>query len=146
MPTPSSSVRGVNLTIHQTYLPQDDPDAALRFYCDVLGFELRGDVGKGPMRWLTVGPPGQPGTSIVLTPPAVDPSISDDERRMIVDMMAKGTFGAINFATPSLDTTFAELEAAGVDIVQEPLDQPWGLRDCAVRDPAGNLVRIIQVR
>ena len=135
----------MNLTIHQTYLPQDDPDAALRFYCDVLGFELRGDVGKGPMRWLTVGPPGQPGTSIVLTPPAVDPSISDDERRMIVDMMAKGTFGAINFATPSLDTTFAELEAAGVDIVQEPLDQPWGLRDCAVRDPAGNLVRIIQV-
>ena len=130
----------MNLTIHQTYLPQDDPDAALRFYCDVLGFELRGDVGKGPMRWLTVGPPGQPGTSIVLA------SISDDERRMIVDMMAKGTFGAINFATPSLDTTFAELEAAGVDIVQEPLDQPWGLRDCAVRDPAGNLVRIIQVR
>ena len=136
----------MNLTIHQTYLPQDDPDAALRFYCDVLGFELRGDVGKGPMRWLTVGPPGQPATSIVLTPPAVDPSISDDERRMIVDMMAKGTFGAINFATPSLDTTFAELEAAGVDIVQEPLDQPWGLLDCAVRDPAGNLVRIFRVR
>ncbi|MBK7272360.1 MAG: VOC family protein [Actinomycetales bacterium] len=127
----------MNLTIHQTYLPQDDPDAALRFYCDVLGFELRGDVGKGP------GGSSAPERRVV--PPAAVTRASR-RRWMIVDMMAKGTFGAINFATPSLDTTFAELEAAGVDIVQEPLDQPWGLRDCAVRDPAGNLVRIIQVR
>lgn len=135
----------MELTIHQTYLPHDDPEASLHFYRDLLGFEVRGDVGKGAMRWLTVGPPGQPGTSIVLTPPAVDPSISEDERRVIVDMMAKGTYAGINLATPSVGATFAELEAAGVDIVQEPLDQPWGLRDCAVRDPAGNLVRIIEV-
>ncbi len=135
----------MDLTIHQAYLPQDDPDAAIRFYRDVLGFEVRGDVGQGAMRWITVGPPGQPGTSIVLTPPALDPSISDEERRVVTDMMAKGTYGAINLATVGVDATFAELEAAGVDIVQEPLDQPWGLRDCAVRDPAGNLVRIIEV-
>ena len=114
----------VNLTIYQAYLPADDPEAARRFYCDILGFELRGDVGKGALRWLTVGPPGQPGTSIVLTPPAVDPSISDDERRMIVDMMAKGTFGAINFATPSLDTTFAELEAAGYPVNTQENHEP----------------------
>lgn len=136
----------MDLTIHQTYLPQDDPDAALAFYRDILGFEVRNDVGQGTMRWLTIGPVGQPGTSIVLTPPAVDPSISDDERRVITDMMAKGTYAGINLATPSVDATFAELEAAGVDVVQEPLDQPWGLRDCAVRDPAGNLVRILEVR
>lgn len=136
----------MELTIHQAYLAQDDPDAALHFYRDVLGFEVRGDVGMGTMRWITVGPPGQPGVSIVLTPPAVDPSISDDERRVITDMMAKGTYGGINLATPGVDATFASLEAAGVDIVQEPMDQPWGLRDCAVRDPAGNLVRIIEVR
>lgn len=136
----------MNLTIHQTYLPHDDPDGAIRFYRDLLGFEIRGDVGQGTMRWITVGPLGQPDTSIVLTPPAVDPSISEEERRVITDMMAKGTYGAINLATPAVDATFAELEAAGVDIVQEPLDQPWGLRDCAVRDPAGNLIRIIEVR
>ena len=99
----------VNLTIYQAYLPADDPEAARRFYCDILGFELRGDVGKGALRWLTVGPPGQPGTSIVLTPPGVDPSISDEERRVIIDMMAKGTYGAINLATPSVDVTFAPM-------------------------------------
>ncbi len=136
----------MELTIHQAYLAHDDPDAALRFYRDILGFEVRGDVGQGAMRWITVGPPNQPGTSIVLTPPAVDPSISDDERRIITDMMAKGTYGAINLATPSVDATFADLEAAGVDIVQEPVDQPWGMRDCAIRDPSGNLVRIIEAR
>ena len=136
----------MELTIHQTYLPQDDPDAALGFYRDILGFEVRGDVGKGAMRWITVGPPNQPGVSIVLTPPALDPSITDAERRLVADMMAKGTFAAINLSTSDVDATFAQLEAADVDIVQEPMDQPWGLRDCAVRDPAGTMVRIIQVR
>lgn len=136
----------MELTIHQTYLPQDDPDAALGFYRDILGFEVRGDVGKGAMRWITVGPPNQPGVSIVLTPPALDPSITDAERRLVADMMAKGTFAAINLSTSDVDATFAQLEAADVDIVQEPMDQPWGPRDCAVRDPAGTMVRIIQVR
>ncbi|HUX70760.1 MAG TPA: VOC family protein [Cellulomonadaceae bacterium] len=136
----------MDLTILNTFLPQDDPDAALAFYRDILGFEVRNDVGYGAMRWITVGPAGQPGTSIVLSPPAVGPGITDDERRTITEMMAKGTYGIITFATSDLDATFAELQAAGVDIVQEPIEQPYGVRDCAVRDPAGTMIRINELR
>ena len=136
----------MDLTILNTFLPQDDPNAALAFYRDILGFEVRNDVGYGAMRWITVGPPGQPGTSIVLSPPAVGPGITDDERRTITEMMAKGTYGIITFATSDLDATFAELQAAGVDVVQEPIEQPYGVRDCAVRDPAGTMIRINEVR
>jgi catechol 2,3-dioxygenase-like lactoylglutathione lyase family enzyme len=132
----------MDLTIAQAYLPQDDPDAALAFYRDTLGFEVRGDVDYRGLRWITVGPAGQPGTSIVLHPPAADPGITDEERRTIVEMMAKGTYGAINLATPDLDATFERLQAGDADVVQEPTNQPWGIRDCAVRDPAGNLIRI----
>ena len=136
----------MDLTIAQAYLPQDDPDAALAFYRDTLGFEVRGDVDYRGLRWITVGPAGQPGTSIVLHPPAADPGITDDERRTIVEMMAKGTYAAINLATPDLDATFERLQAGDADVVQEPTDQPWGIRDCAVRDPAGNLIRIQERR
>ena len=136
----------MDLTIAQAYLPQDDPDAALAFYRDTLGFEVRGDVDYRGLRWITVGPAGQPGTSIVLTPPAVDPGITEDERRTIIEMMAKGTYGAINLATPDLDATFERLQAGDADVVQEPTNQPWGIRDCAVRDPAGNLIRIQERR
>jgi uncharacterized glyoxalase superfamily protein PhnB len=132
----------MDITIHQTYLPQDDPDAAIAFYRDALGFEVRNDVEYGGMHWITVGPPDQPGTSIVLHPPAVDPGITDEERRTITEMMAKGTFAAINLATKDLDATFARLQAGDADVVQEPTTQPYGVRDCAFRDPAGNLVRI----
>jgi catechol 2,3-dioxygenase-like lactoylglutathione lyase family enzyme len=132
----------MDLTIHTTFLPQDDPDVALAFYRDVLGFEIRNDVGYAGMRWITVGPPGQPGTSIVLHPPAADPGITDEERRTITEMMAKGTYGIIALATTDLDDTFARLEASGAEIVQEPTEQPYGIRDCAIRDPAGNLIRI----
>jgi catechol 2,3-dioxygenase-like lactoylglutathione lyase family enzyme len=132
----------MDLTIHTTFLPQDDPDVALAFYRDVLGFEIRNDVGYAGMRWITVGPPGQPGTSIVLHPPAADPGITDEERRTITEMMAKGTYGIITLATTDLDGTFARLEASGAEIVQEPTEQPYGIRDCAIRDPAGNLIRI----
>ena len=135
----------MDITIHQAYLPHDDPDASLAFYRDTLGFEVRADVGSGKMRWITVGPPGQPGTSIVLHPPAVDPGITDDERRTIVEMMAKGTYGHINLATADLDSTFDRLQATA-EVIQEPTDQPYGLRDCAVRDPAGNMIRIIEQR
>jgi catechol 2,3-dioxygenase-like lactoylglutathione lyase family enzyme len=135
-------VKPMDLTIHTTFLPQDDPDVALAFYRDVLGFEIRNDVGYAGMRWITVGPPGQPGTSIVLHPPAADPGITDDERRTITEMMAKGTYGIITLATTDLDDTFARLEASGAEIVQEPTEQPYGIRDCAIRDPAGNLIRI----
>ena len=132
----------MDISINASFLPQDDPEAALAFYRDLLGFELRKDVGYDGMRWLTVGPPGQPSTSIVLHPPAVDPGITEDERRMISEMMAKGTYGGILLATPDLTATFDELQAGDVEIVQEPTDQPYGIRDCAVRDPAGNLIRI----
>jgi catechol 2,3-dioxygenase-like lactoylglutathione lyase family enzyme len=136
----------MDISIHASLLPHDDADASLAFYRDTLGFEVRSDVGKGRMRWITVGPADQPSTSIVLSPPAVDPGITDDERRTVGEMMAKGTYGWILLATPDLDGTFEKLQASDAEIVQEPTDQPYGIRDCAVRDPAGNLVRIQELR
>jgi catechol 2,3-dioxygenase-like lactoylglutathione lyase family enzyme len=135
----------MDITIHATFLPQDDPDAALAFYRDTLGFEVRNDVGYNGLRWITVGPPDQPGTSIVLYPPGADPGVTDAERQTIVEMMAKGTYAIITFATHDLDATFEQLQAGDADIVQEPTDQPYGIRDCAIRDPAGNLIRINQL-
>ena len=136
----------MDITIHASYLPQDDPDAALAFYRDTLGFEVRNDVEYGGMHWITVGPPDQPDTSIVLHPPAVGPGITDDEKRTIVEMMAKGTFAVINLATKDLDATFERLKAGDAEIVQEPIEQPYGVRDGAIRDPAGNLIRIQELR
>jgi catechol 2,3-dioxygenase-like lactoylglutathione lyase family enzyme len=136
----------MDITIHASSLPHDDPDASLAFYRDILGFEVRMDVGSGKMRWLTVGPPGQPDTSILLAPPAVDPGITDDERRTIAEMMAKGTYGWILLATGDLDGTFERLQARDAEVVQEPTDQPYGVRDCAFRDPAGNLIRFQERR
>ena len=136
----------MDITIHASLLPHDDPDASLAFYRDTLGFEVRNDVGRGKMRWITVGPPDQPGTSIVLAPPAVDPVVTDDERRTITEMMAKGTYAMILLSTKDLDATFERLQAGDVEVVQEPTDQPYGVRDCALRDPAGNLIRINEVR
>ena len=136
----------MNITIHSSFLPQNDPDAALAFYRDVLGFEVRNDVGYNGMRWITVGPAGQPGTSIVLYPPSATPGITDDERRTIVEMMAKGTYATIVLATADLDATFARLQARGAEVMQEPIDQPYGLRDCAFRDPAGNHLRIQELK
>jgi uncharacterized glyoxalase superfamily protein PhnB len=136
----------MDLTIHLAFLPHNDPDAALAFYRDTLGFEVRNDVGYGGMRWITIGPADQPGTSILLHPPAADPGITEDERRTIVEMMAKGTYAIITLATADLDGVFARLQASGADVVQEPIEQPYGIRDCAFRDPAGNLIRINQLR
>jgi predicted enzyme related to lactoylglutathione lyase len=135
----------MDITIHASFLPHDDPEAALAFYRDTLGFEVRNDVGFDGMRWITVGPANQPATSIVLVPPAVDPGITDDERRTIIEMMAKGTYATMLLATGNLDDTFERVQASGADIVQEPTRQPYGVRDCAVRDPAGNLIRIQEV-
>jgi catechol 2,3-dioxygenase-like lactoylglutathione lyase family enzyme len=134
----------MDLSIHTTVLPHDDPEASLAFYRDLLGFQVRTDVGGGPMRWITVGPAGQPGTSILLAPPAADPGITEAERRTIAEMMAKGTYGWILLATADLDAAFDQLQAGGAEVVQEPTEQPYGVRDCAVRDPAGNLIRIQQ--
>jgi catechol 2,3-dioxygenase-like lactoylglutathione lyase family enzyme len=139
-------VTGMDITIYQTFLPHDDPKASVAFYRDTLGFEVRNDVEYNGLHWITVGPADQPGTSIVLHPPAAYPGITDDERRTIAEMMAKGTFAGINLATKDVDRTFAELQAGDADVVQEPTDQPWGVRDCAFRDPAGNMIRIFEVR
>lgn len=136
----------MNLSIHSSFLPHDDADAALAFWRDTLGFEVRKDVGYQGMRWITVGPAGQPDTSIVLHPPGSNPGITDDERGMIAQMMAKGTWGMVILATPDLDATFARLQAGGAEVIQEPTMQPYGIRDCALRDPAGNHVRINEAR
>ncbi|BCI52392.1 glyoxalase [Mycolicibacterium litorale] len=132
----------MDITIHNSFLPHTDPEESLAFYRDTLGFEVRLDVGGGTMRWITVGPPNQPGTSIVLHPPAADPGVTDEERRVIAEMMAKGTYAMIVLATKDLDATFERLQARDADIVQEPTVQPYGVRDCAVRDPAGTMIRI----
>ncbi len=140
----------MDITIHSSFLPLDDPEESLAFYRDTLGFEVRLDVGKDRTRWITVGPPNQPDTSIVLYPPAATPGMTDDERRVIAEMMAKGTFGTLLLATKDLDGTFERVQSGslegGVEIVQEPTEQPYGVRDCALRDPAGNMVRIQELR
>jgi catechol 2,3-dioxygenase-like lactoylglutathione lyase family enzyme len=136
----------MNLNIHATFLPHSDPDASLAFYRDILGFEVRDDVGYGGMRWITVGPAGQPDTAIVLQPPFADPGITAEERRTIEEMMAKGTYARVILATADLDGTFARVKDSGAEVAQEPIEQSYGVRDCAVRDPAGNLVRIQELR
>jgi uncharacterized glyoxalase superfamily protein PhnB len=137
----------MDITIHASFLPHNDPDASLAFYRDTLGFEGRNDVECGGMHWITLGPPDQPDTSIVLYPPAATPGITDDERHTIAEMMAKGTYASINLATPDLDGTFERLQASdAAEVVQEPTEQPYGVRDCSVRDTAGNLIRIQELR
>jgi catechol 2,3-dioxygenase-like lactoylglutathione lyase family enzyme len=136
----------MEITIHYAFLPQTDPDATLAFYHDTLGFEVRNDVGYEGMRWLTVGPPNQPETGIVLHPPAIDPGLTDEERQTVLDLIAKGSYGAITLATDDLGGLFEKLEASGAEVLQEPTDQPYGVRDCAFRDPSGNLLRINEKR
>jgi uncharacterized glyoxalase superfamily protein PhnB len=136
----------MNLTIHGSMLPHDDHEASLAFYRDTLGFEVRNDVEYNGLHWLTLGPAGQPDTAIVLYPTAATPGLTDDERAMIAEMMAKGTFASINLATSDLDATFERLQAGDAEVVQEPTDQPYGIRDCAFRDPAGTLVRIQELQ
>jgi uncharacterized glyoxalase superfamily protein PhnB len=132
----------MDISIHAALLPHDDPEASLAFYRDTLGFEVRNDVEYGGMHWITVGPPDQPGTSIVLYPPQATPGVTDDERQTMAEMMAKGTFASINLATADLDDAFERIQAGDAEVVQEPTDQPYGIRDAAFRDPSGNLVRI----
>lgn len=134
----------MDITIHSSMLPHEDPEASLGFYRDALGWEVRNDVGYEGMRWITLGPADQPDTAIVLYPPAATPGLTDDEQRTIAELMAKGSLFSVNLAAADLDGTFDQLQATGAEVVQEPVDQPYGLRDCAFRDPAGNLVRIQQ--
>jgi predicted enzyme related to lactoylglutathione lyase len=136
----------MDITIHSSFLPQNDPDASLAFYRDVLGFEVRNDVGYNGLRWITIGPPGQPDTNIVLFPPSASPGVTDDEKRTIAEMMAKGTYAMLLLATQDLDAAFEKIQASGAEIVEEPTEQPYGVRDCAIRDPAGNLLRVQERR
>jgi uncharacterized glyoxalase superfamily protein PhnB len=135
----------MDIKIHSSFLPHTDPEASLAFYRDTLGFEVRLDVGYEGMRWLTIGPAGQPDTSIVLHPPFAAPGITDEEKQTVAEMMAKGTYASLLLATPDVDATFEKVQASDAEVVQEPTDQPYGVRDCAFRDPAGNMVRIQQV-
>ncbi|MFC4944777.1 VOC family protein [Pseudonocardia sp. GCM10023141] len=136
----------MDITVEATFLPHLDPEASLAFYRDVLGFEVRLDVGYDGMRWITVGPTDKPSTAIVLHPPAADPGITDDERRIITEMMAKGTYASLLLSTRDLDDTFDRIQSGDAEVVQEPTEQPYGVRDCAFRDPAGNLIRIQELR
>jgi predicted enzyme related to lactoylglutathione lyase len=127
------------------FLSVDDHDKAIEFYRDALGFEVRNDVRAYGMRWTTVGPPSQPEINIVLEPPAADPGISPSDREALSDLLAKGLLRGLNFKTADLDGTFERVQATGAEVVQEPMEQSYG-RDCAFRDPAGNMIRIIQTR
>ncbi|SDG33864.1 Uncharacterized conserved protein PhnB, glyoxalase superfamily [Lentzea fradiae] len=133
----------MEINIHATFLPHTDPEASLAFYRDLLGWEVRADVGQGTMRWITVAPAGS-GSSVVLEPPAMADGLTDAHRTAIAEMIENGSYAFINLSTPDLDGVFDKLQAGGADVVQEPASQPWGARDCVFRDPAGNTVRIQQ--
>jgi catechol 2,3-dioxygenase-like lactoylglutathione lyase family enzyme len=136
----------MDLKVQNSFLKVADPDKAIAFYRDALGFEVRNDVGYGDLRWVTVGPPSQPDVSIVLEPPVADPGTTDADRTAIGDLLAKGLLGGLVLTTADLGRTFEHVEASGADVVQEPMGQDWGVRDFAVRDPSGNLIRIGQAK
>ncbi|MFB7247830.1 lyase [Streptomyces populi] len=136
----------MDLKLSQCFISVDDHDKALAFYRDVLGLEVRGDVGFEGMRWVTVGSPLQPDVEIVLEPPAADPDASPADRLAMAQLLAKGMLRGVIFSTTDCDELFERVRASGADVVQEPEDQPYGLRDCAFRDPAGNLLRFTQKR
>jgi catechol 2,3-dioxygenase-like lactoylglutathione lyase family enzyme len=136
-----SNVGSMNLTLSTCFVLVHDPDLALAFYRDVLGLELRNDVAREDFRWITVGAASQPGVAIVITN-YLNGSPADHDA--LAALLAKGALNGVHFHTDDLDATFEKLRASGTEIVQEPTDQPWGTRDCAVRDPSGNLVRIDQ--
>jgi catechol 2,3-dioxygenase-like lactoylglutathione lyase family enzyme len=131
----------MNLTLSQCFVLVHDPDLALAFYRDTLGLELRNDVAKGDFRWITVGAASQPGVAIVLTN-YLNGSPADQDA--LAALIAKGALNGVHFHSDDLDASFEKLRSSDAEIVQEPTDQPWGTRDCAVRDPSGNMIRIDQ--
>lgn len=134
----------MDVKLQNCFLLVDDHDKAIAFYRDALGFEIRNDVSAYGMRWVTMGAPSQPDVSVVLEPPAADPGIAESDREVMRDLLAKGLMRGLNFSTDDLQSTFDRVQATGAEVIQEPMDQPWGARDCAFRDPAGNLIRISQ--
>ncbi|MFE5714720.1 VOC family protein [Streptomyces sp. NPDC056501] len=136
----------MNVTLSQCFIAVDDHDKALTFYRDALGLEVRNDVGFEGMRWVTVGSPAQPDVEIVLEPPLADPNASAADRQTMAELLAKGMLRGVIFSTDDVDATFEQIRAAGGEVLQEPVDQPYGVRDCAFRDPAGNMLRFSQPR
>ena len=136
----------MDIKLSHCFIAVDDHDRALAFYRDVLGLEVRNDVKFEGMRWVTVGPPSQPEVHIVLEPPAADPNTSPADKKALAELLAKGMLRGVMFATDDCDATFERIRASGAEVVQEPIDQPYGVRDCAFRDPAGNLLRFSQTR
>ncbi|MGX2995564.1 VOC family protein [Streptomyces sp. JNUCC 64] len=136
----------MDITLGQCFIAVDDHEKALAFYRDALGLEVRNDVGFEGMRWVTVGSPAQPDVEIVLEPPLADPGATDADRRAVAELLAKGLLRGVIFRTADCDTTFEKIRAADGEVLQEPTDQPYGVRDCAFRDPSGNVVRFVQAR
>ncbi|MFJ5924880.1 VOC family protein [Kitasatospora sp. NPDC092948] len=136
----------MDIKLSQCFIAVDDHDAALGFYRDALGLEVRNDVGFEGMRWVTLGSPAQPDVEVVLEPPVADPGATAADRQAAAELLAKGLLRAVNFRTADCDATFEQIRATGADVLQEPMDQPYGVRDCAFRDPAGNMVRFAQPR
>jgi uncharacterized glyoxalase superfamily protein PhnB len=136
----------MDIRLFHCFVAVDDHDKALSFYCDTLGLEVRNDVSYEGMRWVTVGAPSQPDVSIVLEPPSCDPNASPADRQAVAELLAKGLLHGVNLATEDCDKAFERIREAGAEVIQEPTDQPYGQRDCAFRDPAGNLIRLIQAR
>jgi uncharacterized glyoxalase superfamily protein PhnB len=136
----------MDVRLQHCFLSVDDHEKAIAFYRDALGFEVRNDVSAYGMRWVTLGSPAQPDVSVVLEPPAADPGISPSDRVALGDLLAKGLLGRLVLMTADVDGVFDRVAATGAEVVQEPMDQPYGARDCAFRDPAGNLIRINQPR
>ncbi|MFF5495417.1 VOC family protein [Streptomyces aquilus] len=134
----------MDLKLHTCFIAVDDHDKAIAFYCDVLGLEVRNDVKYEGMRWTTVGSPLQPDVSIVLEPPAANPDLSPADREAMEQLLAKGVLRGVNFTTTDCDALFARVQASGAEVLQEPTDMPYGVRDCAFRDPAGNMLRFMQ--
>jgi predicted enzyme related to lactoylglutathione lyase len=134
----------MDLKLHNCFIAVDDHDKAVAFYCDVLGLEIRNDVKYEGMRWVTVGSPLQPDVSIVLEPPAANPDLSPADREAMEQLLAKGVLRGVNFTTEDCDALFARVQESGAEVLQEPTDMPYGVRDCAFRDPAGNMLRFME--
>ncbi|WP_407991835.1 VOC family protein [Kitasatospora sp. CMC57] len=134
----------MDIKLSQCFIAADDHDKAVPFYRDVLGLEVRNDVGYGGMRWVTLGAPSQPDVDIVLEPPLADPNASAADREAVAELLAKGLLRGVIFSTDDCDATFERIRAAGAEVLQEPIDQHYGVRDCAFRDPAGNMIRFSQ--
>jgi predicted enzyme related to lactoylglutathione lyase len=139
-------VNGMTIELSHCFIPVLDHDAALKFYRDALGLEVRNDVSYEGMRWVSVGAPSQPGIDIVLETAVASPDASPVDRKFVEDLIAKGLMRAVHFATDNVDALYEQVRASGAEVLQEPMDQPYGVRDCAFRDPSGNMIRINQRR